>query len=216
MRVVPDAGPLRRGHARPVSSAATLVALPTERPIWSRFFTVAPLVLVATKEGDGWDVAPKHMAMPLGWENYYGFVCSPRHSTYSNVREHGAFTVSFPHPAQVVQASLAASGRDSEGGKPGLEALPTFPATAVDGVLVSGCGLFLECELDRIVDGFGDNCLIAGRVVAAHADERLLRLHDRDDADLVHSSPLLAYVSPGRFASVSDTRSFPFHADFSL
>jgi flavin reductase (DIM6/NTAB) family NADH-FMN oxidoreductase RutF len=199
-----------------VGTTPTLVALPTDQPIWSRFFTVAPLVLVATKEGDGWDVAPKHMAMPLGWDNHYGFVCSPRHSTYDNVRRHGAFTVSFPGPDQIVQTSLAASGRDPEGGKPGLEALPTFPATAVEGVLVSGCGLYLECELDRIVDGFGENCLIAGRVVAAQADERALRVHDRDDADLVHAAPLLAYVSPGRFASVSETFSFPFHADFSL
>ena len=199
-----------------MSSAATLVPLSTEQPIWPRFFTVAPLVLVATKEDDGWDVAPKHMAMPLGWENRYGFMCTPRHSTYWNVRRHGAFTVGFPHPDQVVHASLAAAGRDPEGGKPGLEALPTFPATAVDGVLVSGCALHLECELDRIVEGFGENCLIAGRIVAAHADERVLRQHDADDADLVHSTPLLAYVSPGRFASVSDTLSFPYHADFSL
>jgi flavin reductase (DIM6/NTAB) family NADH-FMN oxidoreductase RutF len=208
-----DPGPA--GQTQPVSTTPTLVELPTEQPIWPRFFTVAPLVLVATKEGDGWDIAPKHMAMPLGWQNHYGFVCSSSHSTYWNVRRHGAFTVSFPHPDQVVQTSLAASARDAEGGKPGLEALETFPASVVDGVLVAGCGLFLECELDRIVDGFGENCLIAGRVVAAQADERVLRLHDRDDADLVHRMPLLAYVSPGRFASVSETFSFPFSADFS-
>ena len=57
------------------------VPIPVDKPIWSRFFTVAPLVLVGTREGDGHDLAPKHMAMPLGWDNYFCFVCSPDHAT---------------------------------------------------------------------------------------------------------------------------------------
>src|SRR5690606_12677731 len=103
-----------------------------------------------------------------------------------------------------------------EGDKPGLTALETRPATVVDGVLVEGCGLYLECELVQILDGFGENSLVIGRVVAALAEERVLRMHDRDDADLVHDAPLLAYVSPGRFAAISESLAFPFPADFSL
>jgi hypothetical protein len=46
-----------------------LVPLATDRPIWDRFFTVAPLVIVGSKEEDDrYNLAPKHMAMPLGWE----------------------------------------------------------------------------------------------------------------------------------------------------
>ena len=73
-----------------------LVPLPMDRPIWDRFFTVAPLVIVGSKDeqGTGYNLAPKHLAMPLGWDNYYGFVCSPRHTTYHNIRRHGTFTVS--------------------------------------------------------------------------------------------------------------------------
>jgi flavin reductase (DIM6/NTAB) family NADH-FMN oxidoreductase RutF len=183
--------------------------------VWERVFTVAPLVIVGSQEPNGtYDLAPKHMAMPLGWGDRYCFVCTPRHSTYRNVERHGVFTVSFPNHFQIVQASLAASQREPDGTKPALAALPTFPARAVDGVLVHGCYLFLECELDRLVeleDGAG---LVIGRVVAASAREDAIREPDRDDDELLrHVSPL-AYLSPSRFASVEETHSFPFPASF--
>jgi len=71
-----------------------VVSLDVTAPIWERFFTVAPLVVVGTREEDGsYDLAPKHMATPMGWQNYIGFVCTPRHRTYHNVRRERAFTV---------------------------------------------------------------------------------------------------------------------------
>jgi hypothetical protein len=111
----PDAA---RGRVVPISNAT---------PVWDRFFTVAPLILVATREGDGFDIAPKHMATPDGWENLYGFVCTPRHATYRNALAHGAFTVSFPRAKQIVQAGLAAAGRLDDSSKPALAALPLCP-----------------------------------------------------------------------------------------
>ena len=69
--------------------------------------------------------------------------------------------------------------------------------------------LFLECELDRIVDGFGDNALIVGRVVAARAEEATVRGDDREDDRVIHEAPLLAYLNPGRFAVVKESHSFP-------
>lgn len=190
--------------------ASALVELDVTRPIWDRFFWVAPLVIVGTREADGsHDLAPKHMVTPLGWQNYFGFVCTPRHRTYGNARRVGAFTVTYPRPDQLVTTSLAASPRQGRE-KPALAVLPVFPATAVDGVLVEGGYLYLECELDRIVDGFGDNALIVGRVVAARADESVLRGDDRPDEQLIHDAPLLAYLNPGRFAAVGESLSFPF------
>lgn len=189
----------------------------TASPIWDRFFSVAPLALVGSKEFDGsFDLAPKHMAMPVGWQNYWCFVCTPRHATYRNIEWHGQFTVSFPAPDQMVAASMAAGPRGPEGVKPSLEALETFPARTVEGVLVEHSRLWLECELERIVDGFGENSIVVGTVVAAAAPEQSLRSADQDDADLLHSAPLAAYVSPGRFASVGETYSFPYYVDFSL
>ena len=139
---------------------------------------------------------------------------TPRHATYHNVRREGAFTVSYPRPTQVVLASLAASPREGDGTKPVLYALPTFPTSEVDGIFIEDAYLFLECVLDRIVDDFGENSLIAGRVVAAHVREDYLRTSDRDDNDLFHEAPLLAYLSPGRYACVVNSDSFPFPASF--
>ena len=107
-----------------------LIELDISQPIWERFFWVAPLVLVGTREQDGkHDLAPKHMATPMGWENYYGFVCTPRHHTYSNIEREGVFTVSYPRPSQLVLTSLAASPRCGAEEKPALSVLPVFPAS---------------------------------------------------------------------------------------
>ena len=190
-----------------------LVELDVNEPIWDRFFWVAPLVLVGTREADGsHDLAPKHMAIPMGWQNYFGFVCTPRHHTYSNVKRDGVFTVSYPRPSQLVLTSLAASPRCGQEDKPALSVLPVFPASVVDGVLVDGAYLFLECELDRIVDDFGINSLIVGRIVAARVARDAERMDELEDQALVHDSPLLAYLHPGRFTTIEQTFSFPFPA----
>ncbi|MGI9472292.1 MAG: flavin reductase family protein [Rubripirellula sp.] len=197
------------------ADATKLVTLQLDHPIWDRFFTVAPLVVVGTREPDGRDdFAPKHMVTPLGWENYFGFVCTPEHATYQNIQRTEEFTVSFPTEQAVVQTSLSAAPRCEDQSKPSLQALATFDATEVDGKLLRDSSLFFECRLDRIVDGFGDNSLIAGQIVAAHAHPDALRRVDTDDQDTLAASPLLAYVAPGRYATIDRSLSFPFPKGF--
>jgi flavin reductase (DIM6/NTAB) family NADH-FMN oxidoreductase RutF len=183
-------------------------------PIWDRFFTVAPLVLVGTREADGtYDLAPKHMVTPLGWENFFGFACTPRHRTYQNAMREGAFTVSYPRPTQIVLTSLAAAPRCDDL-KPSLRVLPTFPARAVDGVFIEDGYLFLECELERAIDGFGENSLVTGRIVAAYVAEEALRTSEREDGEVLRSAPLLAYLPPGRYAEIREGLAFPFPSGF--
>jgi len=197
-------------------SSDRLISLATDRPIWDRVFSVAPLVIVGSQEESGlFNLAPKHLAMPLGWENFYCFVCSPRHTTYHNVRGSGAFTISFPRPSDVLLASLAAAPRCEDQSKPSLLVLPTFPARVINGVLVEGSYLFLECTLHSILDGFGPNSLIIGNVVAASAHEDALRDQERDEADQIFAFPLLAYLSPGRLAEIRQTMAFPFPIGYS-
>jgi flavin reductase (DIM6/NTAB) family NADH-FMN oxidoreductase RutF len=194
-------------------SKQRLIELNVQQPIWDRYFWVAPLVLVGTLEADGrYDLAPKHMAMPMGWQNYFGFVCTPRHHTYSNIKRDGVFTVTYPRPDQLVMTSLSASPRYGDDEKPALSVLPVIPARQVEGVLVDGGYMFLECELDRIVDGFGENSLIVGKIVAARVAEDAERADEIDDQALVHDSPLLAYLHPGRFTAIENSLSFPFPA----
>jgi flavin reductase (DIM6/NTAB) family NADH-FMN oxidoreductase RutF len=197
-------------------TADTLVALDTDRPIWDRFFGVFPLVLVGSKDERGtFNLAPKHLAMPLGWGNHYCFVCSPSHTTYRNICRHGAFTVSYPRPSEVLLASLAAAPRCEDGDKPTLLALPTFPARKVEGVLVNNCYLYLECTLSHVLDGFGPNSLLIGEVVAASAHEDALRGEERDECEQIFHFPLLAYLNPGRFAEIRHSAGFPFPRGFS-
>jgi flavin reductase (DIM6/NTAB) family NADH-FMN oxidoreductase RutF len=200
------------GSIMPQSAPRTLISLDLDQPIWDRFFTIAPLVVIGTQEPDGsFDLAPKHMAMPLGWGHYFGFVCTPRHHTYQNAQRTQAFTVSFPQPQQILTTSLTAAPHCGDDDKLSLTMLPTLPARVLDGVFLRDSYLCLECELDRIVDGFGENSLIAGKILAAHVDEAALRAYERDDQDLLSHRPLLAYLSPGRYACIDHSQSFPFH-----
>ena len=187
-----------------------LVALDTSRPIWEQFFTAAPLVLVGTRDAHGnADLAPKHMVTPMGWDNCFGFVCTPRHATYSNIARDGVFTVSYPRPSQMLYASLAATPRWEDDTKPILSAFETFPATRVAGDFIRDAYLYLECEHLRTYDDFGDNSLIAGRIVAAAVARDAFRMEERDDQDLINESPLFVYLHPGRYASVSQSMSLP-------
>jgi flavin reductase (DIM6/NTAB) family NADH-FMN oxidoreductase RutF len=189
-----------------------LEALDVEQGLWERFFTVAPLVVIGTVDESGTsDLAPKHMAFPLGWQNFFGFVCTPSHSTYSNIERTRSFTVSYPRHDDIVETSLMAAPR-CEDSKPIMDLLDTFPAQRVQGVFVKNGYLFLECELVDIYDGFGVNSLIAGKIVAAYADPAALRHDDRDDAEVLLNVPQLAYLYPGRFAVIKETQAFPFPA----
>ena len=91
----------------PETIANHIVTLDPADSVWDRAFMVAPLVLIGTREADGgYDLAPKHMVMPVSWENFLGFVCTPRHGTYGNVARERAFTASFLRPSQVLEASF--------------------------------------------------------------------------------------------------------------
>jgi flavin reductase (DIM6/NTAB) family NADH-FMN oxidoreductase RutF len=187
-----------------------LVELSTRTPIWDRFFMVAPLVLIGTREPDGSDdLAPKHMVSPMGWQNYYGFVCTPRHGTYQNIKRQGVFAVTYPKPTQWLETSLTASPRCEDDSKTSLQMIDTSRSPTVDCPVVTDGYLFLECELDRFIDGFGVNSLIVGRIVAARVDPGYLRATERDDQDVIYNGPLLSYISPGRFAVIRENYSFP-------
>jgi len=192
-----------------------LIELDTGSSIWESFFTVFPLVVIGTREADGSDdLAPKHMAMPMSWKNHFGFVCTPRHNTYQNIQRDRQFSVTYMRPSQTVLASLAATPRCEDGSKPITQALPTFAAESINAAFVQDGYLFLECELEQMVDELGENSLIIGRIISARVAEDALRSSDQDDGDLVYSAPLLAYLYPGRFAEITDSNKLPFPAGF--
>jgi flavin reductase (DIM6/NTAB) family NADH-FMN oxidoreductase RutF len=168
-------------------------------------------VVAGTRDEDGsLDLAPKHMVTPMGWQNYFGFVCTPRHTTCGNIDRTGEFTVSYPKPSQVLITSLAASPRGAAGGKPVIDYFRTFPAMEIDGRFIEDGYLYFECRHFKTIDGFGENCLITGEIVAAYADDDFLRHTEADDQETIHDSPLFAYLAPGRFAMIDRSNAFPF------
>ena len=196
------------------TTPADAIRLEVDEPIWDRFFTVAPLVLIGTRNASGVpDLAPKHMVTPLGWDNYFGFVCSSRHKTWRNIVATEKFTVSYTRPDQLLYTSLAASPRCEDGSKPIVSVLDTFDAPDSGMPMLSNAYLWLDCELERIVTGFGPNGLIAGHVVAAHGAPDALRHSDLDAETHLAAAPLFAYVHPGRFSIIDSSHSFPFPAD---
>ncbi len=193
-----------------------LVSLDTNIPIWDSIYTIAPLIVIGTKENDGYDLAPKHMATPLGLDNYFGFVCTPRHSTYGNIIKTKEFTVSFPLPSQIITASLSASPRNGEILKSQaiVKVLPIIKATEMDAPLVKDAYLYFECDLFKIIDGFADNSIITGRIKKAYVRKEYMRYSDKDEQQQLKENPLLVYIANGRFAKTSETYNFPFPKDF--
>lgn len=191
-----------------------LVPLELDDQLWERVFVVSPIALIGTRDEDGGhDIAPKHRVVALS-PLHFGFVCRPSHATYRNALRERAFTVSWPGPQQIVKASAAASPRCEDGEKTALRGISTLDAKQVDGVLVEGSRFHLECELDRVVEDFGEESLVIGNIVAAHAAKGALRGDSQRDDRLVHDQPLLAYLHPSQFALVDHSTAFPFPKNF--
>ena len=193
-----------------------LAHLSIEQSLWDQVFTVAPLVVVGTREGEKYDLAPKHMVCPVGFGPYFAFVCTHRHATFHNIMATGEFTVSFPKPDQLVFTSLSASPRSDSCSKSDmvLDALPVSKALNMDVPVIDGAYLYLECRSPKILEGFEDYAIITGKIVAAYADSDYALGSERDEQEQLQQNPLLVYVAPGRFAKVSQTFNFPFPKDF--
>lgn len=192
------------------------VKLSLEEPIWDHVFLVAPLIVVGTKEGSRYDLAPKHMATLIGDSNYFAFICTPNHATYRNIEKHKEFSVSFPVPDQVVLASLSASPRCRQqiDKKPIVAELPTSKCKAIDARVLSDSYLYFECSLSNIIDGFDAYSIVVGRIVEAHVDSAYMKISDKDEQQQIYQNPLLAYIAHGRFAKITDSYNFPLPKGF--
>ena len=169
---------------------------------------VHPLVIIGSEDESGdVNLAPKHLAMPLSWDNHFGFVCTERHSTYHNINRLGYFTATFPSQDQILATSLSATEREPDDTKPALKALPMIELEGKP--FLEGGYLFLLCEHHKTFDDFGVNSLITGKIVSAFVREEARRSVDKDDNDLIMSSPLLAYLHPGRFSVINQSQGFP-------
>ena len=186
--------------------------LDVSAPIWDRFYLVAPLVVIGTRgEAAEPDLAPKHMAGPVSWDNYFAFVCSPTHRTLVNVFRRQSFAVSYPRPDQVLLAALAASPcqGDASNKSEVISQLALCNAPVHGDPLLEEACIHLDCRLYSHLE-LGPNVLVIGQVVAASVHSDSLRRSDGDEHAHIHEAPLLAYLSPGRYSVIQESQAFPF------
>ena len=192
-----------------------LINLSIKKPIWAHFYMVAPLVVIGTKEGEAYNLAPKHMACPLGSGNYFGFVCTPRHHTYRNILSEKVFTVSFPKSQEIIMTSIAASPRCHDSYTESmLSRIPHFMSPGIDAPMVKNSYLYLDCSLEKVVGGFDEYCLIAGKITGAYLDPAYKVYAESDHQKMIYDNPLLAYLPDKRFAIIKKTLAFPFPEGF--
>jgi flavin reductase (DIM6/NTAB) family NADH-FMN oxidoreductase RutF len=198
-------------------SSQKMVELEIDGNLWNRSFAVHSLVIIGSKEEDGsYNLAPKHMAMPLGFSPYFAFIGTARKSTYQNIKREKVFTVSYPSPNQLVISSLTASQREKNNTKPIIDQIPTVEAQKIEGRLLKDAYFHLECRLSEFMGKFGEWELVVGKIEAAYAQKAALKRtgEDRSDNQLIYENPLLAYVHPDRFSVIKETHAFPFPKDF--
>lgn len=192
------------------------ISLDVQDSIWEHFYTVAPLVVIGTKEELGFDLAPKHMITPLGFSDYFGFVCTPRHNTYHNAKKHGRFSVSFVKPDQILLSSLAAMPRCSvkDFSRDITDQIPTVICNQNESIFVKDSYVMLDCILHKVIDGFDDYSLITGKINQARVHKNYKIISDEGHQKQIYEHPLLAYIAQGRFASIKETLSYPYPKDF--
>lgn len=192
------------------------ISLDVKESIWEHFYTVAPLVVIGTKEDQGFDLAPKHMATPLGFSDYFGFVCTPRHNTYHNIKNHLKFSVSFVKPDQVLLSSLAAMPRctTKDYTTEVTGQIPTVATKDGEAIFVKDSYVMLACKLFKIIDGFDDYSLITGKIERALVHKNYKIISDEGHQKQIYDHPLLAYIAQGRFANIKETLTYPYPKDF--
>lgn len=194
-----------------------MIEIDTDQDVWGRLYTVYSLVVIGSKEeDDAYNFAPKHMAMPLGFSNHFGFMGTPRKSTYRNVQREKVFTVSYPRPDQLVVSSLAATQREDDDTKPVIDQIPTVDAQIIDGKFLQDSYFQLECRLTECLGKFGEWEIVAGEIIAARVHEDIARNQgkERKEGELIYKSPLLAYLHPNRFSIIKESNAFPFPKEF--
>lgn len=180
------------------------------------YFTVKPLILVTTVGPSGLpNVAPKTQNMNVGRnEEYFAFVCTPKHHTYQNVKAQGEFVVNYPGPDLIrnVSASSQLAENVDEIALAGLTAIPSL---VVKPPRIKECFAHLECKLVEFKELDNVN-IILGRVVARSASREVSFEREKAKANirLLATHPLLAYVYPDHYTKINDAKEFVFPGNY--
>lgn len=129
-----------------------------------------PVLIVGSYDKDG-----KADAMNAAWGGIYDtnqiMLCLGEHKTTANIREKGAFTVSFADAAHVLAADyvgiVSANDTPDKMEKAGFH---TTKSEFVDAPIIDELPMTLECKLVK----FNEDGVVVGDIVNVSADERIL------------------------------------------
>ena len=183
-----------------------LVEISTEAPIWERFFTVAPLVLVATKRAATTTSRRSISPCRSAGRTTSASSAARRTRRHRNLEAHPEFTVSFPRGRPDRQSSLLAAGsRLDDRSKPTLAPFRSSRPARWTACSSRAAALYLECALERVIDGFGENSLIVGRDRRRSAVDARRSAGSRSTTRISSTSSCRCSCTsrPGRFAEVT-------------
>jgi len=182
----------------------------------ARYFTVKPTILVTTLgPGNIPNVAPKTQCMDVGRrEEYFAFVCTPKHHTYQNAKANKEFVANYPSP-ELIQKVSATSQSAENVDEIALVGLTGIPSLVVKPPRIKECRVHLECKVVEIKD-LDVASIILGKVVARSASKEASfeRGKAKERINLLSNHPLLAYVYPDHYTTIGSATEFIFPKNY--
>lgn len=154
--------------------------------LWDVYALPQPVVLVTTVDLEGnVNVAPKNWVTCAG-SRHFAFVCSTEHDTYMNAQTTKQFVVNVPGAELVPKLhALARRGTASWEDEMRRAGLTALASRKVKPPRIAECRAHLECEVTLLHETSThkelrtkqpqSDVLVLGRVVAASADESIVR-----------------------------------------
>jgi len=181
-----------------------------------QYFTIKPIILVTTLRRSGLpNVAPKTQCMSVGRrEEYFAFVCTPKHHTYQNAKADKEFVVNYPGP-NLIEKISATSQIAENIDEVALAGLTSIPSLVVKPPRIKECMVHLECKVMDIKD-LGDGSIILGKVVARSSNPEISfkRVMAEESLNLLSKHPLLAYVYPDHYTRIDTAEKFIFPKNY--
>jgi len=179
-------------------------------------FSIKPIILVTTLGSNGLpNVAPKTQCTSIGrHEEYFAFVCTPRHHTYQNAKADGEFVVNYPGPELIERVSAASQFAENVD-EVVLSGLTSIPSLVVKPPRIKECRVHLECEVADVKD-LDDGSIILGKVVSRSGDREISfkKGTAEENINLLSTHPLLTYVYPNHYASINTAEKFIFPKNY--
>lgn len=163
--------------------------------------TPQPVFIIGTYDKDG-----KANAMNVAWGGQVGpkqvSLSLSQHKTTDNLKEIGAFTVSFADEAHVAEADyvgIASGAKDPE--KMEKSGLTAVRSEFVNAPYFEELPVAIECKVVSITEEYGETRVV-GEIVGMTADEFVIT---DDKVDLAKLQPIIFDCSALMYRSIGDT-----------